>query len=84
MPDSSFDSTNNNDEFENKETIEKVLQEFERNYSLTVSSTECSPGSQVGDNYMSVVKRVKVVGTLSNDPESGKSNVFIINIAIKQ
>lgn len=65
-----FNSTNNNDENENKETIEKILRDFERNSYLTVETTACSPGSQVGDNYMSVVKRVKIIGKLSND--SGK------------
>ncbi|KAJ6635338.1 hypothetical protein Bhyg_13923 [Pseudolycoriella hygida] len=60
----SVHSSNNNDENENRETIEKVLQENGRNYNLTVESIECSPGSQIGDNYMSVVKRVKVYGKL--------------------
>ncbi len=74
----SFDSTNNNDENENKETIQKILQEFERNYNLKVDSAECSPGSQIGDNYMSVVKRVKIIGRLAND--SGKYiNQYFIN-----
>lgn len=67
----SINTTNNNDTNENKETMEKILQEFERNF-LTIESTECSPGSQIGDNYMSVVKRVKIMGKLAND--TGKSN----------
>lgn len=67
----SFNSTNNNDENENKETIEKILREFERDHGLTVDSTECTPGSQVGDNYMSVVKRVKIIGKLTHG-DSGK------------
>lgn len=66
-----YNSTNNNDENENRETIEKILREFERNYNLTVDLIESSPGSQIGDNYMSVVKRVKVIGKIAND--SGKS-----------
>lgn len=65
----SLHSTNNNEEDENHETIEKVLQEFEKNY-LKVENMECSPGSQLGDNYMSIVKRVKVSGKLANG--SGK------------
>lgn len=73
-------SINNNDEIENKETIQKVLQQFERNFNLTVTSTECSAGSEIGDNYMSVVKRVNVIGTLDND--SGKSNHQMFIMAI--
>lgn len=74
----SFDSTNNNDETEkeNIETIEKILQEFENNYSLKVETTECTPGSQLGDNYMSIVKRVKVTGKLAN---STGNKMFIIS-----
>lgn len=70
-------NTSNNDTNENKETIEKILQEYERNF-LTIESTECFPGSLPGDNYMSVVKRVKIVGKLAND--TGKSNHFINSI----
>lgn len=72
----SIHSTNNNDDSENKETLEKILREFERNFNLKIESTHCSPGSQIGDNYMSVVKRVKIIGKLASD--SGKLNDFCL------
>lgn len=59
-------STNNNDENESPENIERILRDFEKNFHLKVDSIECSPGSQLGDNYMSVVKRIKVTGHLAN------------------
>lgn len=65
-----FNSTNNNDENEHRKSMEKILQDFETNLDLTVKSIEYSPGSEVGDNYMSVVNRVKIIGALADD--SGK------------
>lgn len=65
-------STNNNDEDDNehKKAIEKILQEFESNYDLSVKSIQYSSGSEVGDNYMSVVNRLKIIGELADN--SGK------------
>lgn len=76
----SIHAHNNNDENENRETMQKILQEYERNVDLTVESTECTPGSQVGDNYMSVVKRVKIIGKVPNDlyGDTGRMNRDLI------
>lgn len=65
---------NNDNEFmvngENDESIkniEKILRQYEQNSSIMVYNIECSPGSRLGDNYMSVVKRVKVFGKYNGD-----------------
>lgn len=54
-------------ENESKENIERLLRNFERNDTISIDCIECSPGSQLGDNYMSVVKRVHVIGTYNNE-----------------
>lgn len=55
------------DENESIKNIERILRAFEQNNSITICNIECSPGSQLGDNYMSVVKRVKVFGNYNNN-----------------
>lgn len=60
-------NANNNNQGENHDTIERVLRRSERDFNLTVESIVCTAGSQVGDNYMSVVKRVKVRGRMARD-----------------
>lgn len=47
---------------EDRESIEKMLRCSEKDESIVLSSIECSPGSRLGDNYMSIVKRVRVKG----------------------
>lgn len=47
---------------EDRESIEKLLRFSETDESIVLSSIECSPGSRLGDNYMSIVKRVRVRG----------------------
>lgn len=62
----------NEQEFEEKlETIQKVLQEYYRDYHLQVNFINCEPGSKTGDNYMSIIKRIAVKGTRKN--HSGES-----------
>jgi hypothetical protein len=49
------------DEFsENIKTIEAVLQRYYCNNNLQILDIKCGPGSKMGDNYMSLIKRIKV------------------------
>lgn len=50
---------------EDRDVIEKLLRRTEKNESIVLDTIECSPGSRLGDNYMSIVKRVRVKGTLN-------------------
>lgn len=60
-------------ENESKETIEQILRYFECDDSILVKMMQCMAGSQDGDNYMSVVKRLIVSGTHNkNQNENGK------------
>lgn len=54
--------TDSKDEFsENINTIEAVLQRYHNNNDLQILDIKCEPGSKTGDNYMSVIKRVKML-----------------------
>lgn len=55
--------TNNSIETESKETIEQILRFHECDESILVKMIIVMAGSQEGDNYMSVVKRLIVSGT---------------------
>lgn len=50
-------------EMVSKETIEQILRFHECDGSILVKMIIVTAGSQEGDNYMSVVKRVIVSGT---------------------
>lgn len=50
-------------ESESKETIEQILRFYECDSSILVKMIVEMAGSQDGDNYMSVVKRLIVSGT---------------------
>lgn len=50
-------------ETESKETIEQILRFYECDDSILVKKIIVMAGSQDGDNYMSVVKRLIVSGT---------------------
>lgn len=58
---------NGGNDDESIKNIEKILRQYEQNYSIVIYNIECSPGSRLGDNYMSVVKRVKVFGKYNGD-----------------
>lgn len=47
---------------ESLESMQRILRISEKDATLTVDRVDCSAGSRKGDNYMSVVKRVYVVG----------------------
>lgn len=47
---------------EQQASVEKLLKLTENDTNLTVDSIECLPGSQQGDNYMSIIKRILVRG----------------------
>lgn len=54
---------NDSIEMESKETIEQILRFYECDDSIYVKMIVVMAGSQDGDNYMSVVKRLIVSGT---------------------
>lgn len=54
---------NDSIESESSETIEQILRFYECDESIMVKMIAVSAGSQAGDNYMSVVKRLIVSGT---------------------
>lgn len=54
---------NDSIEIESKETIEQILRFHECDGSILVKMIVETAGSQEGDNYMSVVKRLIVSGT---------------------
>lgn len=54
---------NDSIETESKETIEQILRFHECDDSILVKMIVVMAGSQDGDNYMSVVKRLIVSGT---------------------
>lgn len=65
-------------ENESKETIEQILRYYECDDSIFVKMIICMAGSQDGDNYMSVVKRLIVTGTHDkNQNENGNYAVVV-------
>lgn len=54
---------NDSIEAERQETIEQILRYHECDDSIRVKMIVTMAGSQLGDNYMSVVKRLIVSGT---------------------
>lgn len=70
-----MDSKTANDSIESecKETIEQILRFYECDDSIFVKMVVAMAGSQEGDNYMSVVKRLIVSGTHDqNQNQNGK------------
>ncbi|XP_019551814.3 uncharacterized protein LOC109421739 [Aedes albopictus] len=67
---------------EQQDSVENVLKLVKNGTHLSVANIECSPGSQQGDNYMSIIKRIQVRGKrrLCN----GKSKVFDISLIFKR
>lgn len=52
-------------ENESTEVMQHVLRKYENNNNLLVTSCNSVMGTRMGDNYMSVVKRVKVQGKIN-------------------
>lgn len=50
-------------EAEDRDSVETLLRRFEQDDLIVLDNIECTPGSRLGDNYMSIVKRVRVTGT---------------------
>lgn len=72
---------NDSMEGESKETIEQILRFYECDPSILVKMIVVMAGSQDGDNYMSVVKRLIVSGTHDeNQNQNGMYAVIIIII----
>lgn len=51
---------------ENKGFLLDILRKFNKEETLIITSLECSSGSEIGDNYMSVVNRLKTTIKLNN------------------
>lgn len=57
-----------NDEFvESLETVENILKCHHGDNGLQIRAVDCAAGSQEGDNYMSVIKRILVKGKFHNN-----------------
>ncbi|CRK96955.1 CLUMA_CG010320, isoform A, partial [Clunio marinus] len=54
---------------ESVETVQNILRYSHDDNSLTVTRIICEPGSKDGDNYMSLIKRVKVTVKANNNSE---------------
>lgn len=63
--------------------VEKLLKLAENDTHLTVDSIECLPGSQQGDNYMSIIKRILVRGK-RRTRTSKKGKEFFISLIYKR
>lgn len=59
---------------EQQGSVENVLKLVKNGTQLSVANIECSPGSQQGDNYMSIIKRIQVRGKrrMCNGKSKGK------------
>lgn len=67
---------------EQLDNVEKLLKLVKNDTHLSVDSIECVPGSQQGDNYMSIIKRILVRG--KRRMCNGKSKVFYISLIFKR
>ncbi|XP_055644094.1 uncharacterized protein LOC129780139 [Toxorhynchites rutilus septentrionalis] len=67
---------------EQLDSVENVLKLAENDTELTVDSIECLPGSQQGDNYMSIIKRVLVRG--KRRARNRKNKEFFISLIFKR
>lgn len=54
------------------ETFETILRQYDRDANIQLHGIVCEAGSRLGDNYMSIVKRVFVHGTQAQN--LGKPN----------
>lgn len=71
------------DSQEQQDNVEKLLKLAENDTHLTVDSIECLPGSQQGDNYMSIIKRIFVRGK-RRTRTTKKSKEFFISLIYKR
>lgn len=51
---------------ENQSFLRDILRKFYNEEKITIKSLECSSGSEIGDNYMSVVNRLQTTIKLNN------------------
>lgn len=72
-----MDSKTANDltDMESKETIEQILRFHECDESILVKMIVVMAGSQEGDNYMSVVKRLIVSGTHDKNQNQNRNGM---------
>lgn len=64
------------DEIEYKENVERILQDFECNESICIDKVKCVAGCKDGDNYMSVVKRIFVIGKFNENEGADSDSRF--------
>lgn len=62
---------------ENQSFLRDILRKFYNKENLIITSLECSRGSEIGDNYMSVVNRLKTTIKINNC-EKGFNNIIFI------
>lgn len=70
-----LDRTSNKMFGENKAVIEEILQKYLDEQELAVTHIDCEAGSKDGDNYMSLIKRVKVYFTRPS--KEGESHLYM-------
>lgn len=58
--------------YERLDCVEKLLKLVKNDTNLTVAAIKCLPGSQQGDNYMSIIKRILVRGKRRTEDGSSK------------
>lgn len=51
---------------ENQSFLRDILRKFNKEENLIITSLECTRGSEIGDNYMSVVNRLKTTIKFNN------------------
>lgn len=57
---------------------ETLLKQYEKDDTLKVQQISISPGSCDGDNYMSIVKRLKITGKWKNNSDGKRNKKFIL------
>lgn len=70
---------------EQLDSVEKLLKQVKNDTHLSVDSIECVPGSQQGDNYMSIIKRILVRGKrrMCNGKSKGKCECVCLCIYVR-
>lgn len=63
---------------ENQSFLRDILRKFYNEETLIIKSLECSSGSEIGDNYMSVVNRLRTTIKFNNC-EKGVNFYYLMN-----
>lgn len=73
--------TENSVENEDIKCIERILRIYEQNRTISIEEIDCTAGCLLGENYMSVVKRVQVSGTSDEEEDYCRSLIVKRQIA---